>query len=156
MAGWMSSISQIGNWDIETGSPITPRGNNTGPQVSYEPLHCRLSGYPKRLTCANASFDLEKGLINGVPALSGWAHSQDGKVLRRKRFDNDGDFALQLVQNGNRINAYFLHRQLFESTFNELYYLGQIDHPSLRLHYDDYPHIRIFKLDGTPRDRSDS
>ena len=31
---------------------------------------------------------------------------------------------LQIVQNGNRINAYFLHRQLFESTFNELYYPG--------------------------------
>ena len=156
MAGWISSVSQIGNWDIETGTPITPRGNNTGPQVFYEPLNCRLAGYPKRLNCAGAAFDLEQGLINGVPALSGWAHSQDGEVVRRKSFDNDGDFALQIVQNGNRINAYFLHRQLFESTFNELYYLGQIDHPSLSLHYDDYPHIRIYKLDGTPRDRSDS
>ena len=48
MAGWMSSISKIGNWDIETGTPITPRGNNTGPQVLYEPLNCRLAGYPKR------------------------------------------------------------------------------------------------------------
>ena len=156
MASWISSVSQIGNWDIETGTPITPRGNNTGPQVFYEPLNCRLAGYPKRLNCAGAAFDLEQGLINGVPALSGWAHSQDGEVVRRKSFDNDGDFALQIVQNGNRINAYFLHRQLFESTFNELYYLGQIDHPSLSLHYDDYPHIRIYKLDGTPRDRSDS
>ena len=156
MAGWISSVSQIGNWDIETGTPITPRGNNTGPQVFYEPLNCRLAGYPKRLNCAGAAFDLEQGLINGVPALSGWAHSQDGEVVRGKSFDNDGDFALQIVQNGNRINAYFLHRQLFESTFNELYYLGQIDHPSLSLHYDDYPHIRIYKLDGTPRDRSDS
>ena len=156
MAGWISSISQIGNWDIETGTPITPRGNNTGPQVFYEPLNCRLAGYPKRLNCAGAAFDLEQGLINGVPALSGWAHSQDGEVVRRKSFDNDGDFALQIVQNENRINAYFLHRQLFESTFNELYYLGQIDHPSLSLHYDDYPHIRIYKLDGTPRDRSDN
>ena len=156
MAGWMSSISKIGNWDIETGTPFTPRGNNTGPQVFYEPLNCRLVGYPQRLNCAGAAFDLEQGLINGVPALSGWAHSQDGEVVRRKSFDNDGDFALQIVQNGNRINAYFLHRQLFESTFNELYYLGQIDHPSLSLHYDDYPHIRIYKLDGTPRDRPDS
>ena len=156
MAGWMSSISKIGNWDIETGTPFTPRGNNTGPQVFYEPLKCRLAGYPKRLNCAGAAFDLEQGLINGVPALSGWAHSQDGEVVRRKSFNNDGDFALQIVQNGNRINAYFLHRQLFESTFNELYYLGQIDHPSLSLHYDNYPHIRIYKLDGTPRDRSDS
>ena len=27
MAGWMGSISKIGNWDIEAGKPVTPRGN---------------------------------------------------------------------------------------------------------------------------------
>ena len=43
-----------------------------------------------------------------------------------------------------------MHRQLFESTFNELYHLGQIDHPAISLHYDDYPHIRIYKLEGAP------
>ena len=150
MAGWISSISKIGNWDIETGTPITPRGNNTGPQIFYEPLNCRLAGYPQRLNCAGATFDLEQGLINGVPALSGWAHSQDGAVVRRESFGNDGDFALQIVQTDNRINVFFLHRQLFESTFNELYHLGQIDHPSISLHYDDYPHIRIYKVDGDP------
>ena len=156
MAGWISSISQIGNWDIETGTPITPNGNKTGSKVFYEPLNCRLAGYPKRLNCATAAFDLEEGLLNGAPILSGWAHSRDGEVVRRKNFDHDSDFALQIVQNGYHINAYFLHRQLFESTFNELYFLGQIDNPSISLHYDDYPHIRIYKLDGTPHYRSGS
>ena len=70
--------------------------------------------------------------------------------MRRKSFTNDGKFALHVVQIGNRINVFFLHRQLFESTFNELYHLGQIDHPSLSLHYDDYPHIRIYKMTGDP------
>ena len=148
MAGWMSSISKIGNWDIETGKPVTPRGNNTGPQVFYEPLNCRLAGYPQRLNCAGVRFDLEQGLLNGLPALSGWAHSQDGALVHRRDFGNDGDFALQIVQTDNRINVFFMHRQLFESTFNELYHLGQIDHPSLSLHYDDYPHIRVYKIDG--------
>lgn len=148
MAGWISSISQIGNWNIETGTPVTPRGNNTGPQVFYEPLNCRLAGYPQRLNCAGVRFDLEKGLVNGVPALAGWAHSQDGALARRQDFENDGDFALQIVQIGSRINVFFMHRQLFESTFNELYHLGQIDYPSISLHYDDYPHIRIYKVGG--------
>ncbi len=150
MAGWISSISQIGNWDIETGTPVIPRGNNNGPQVFYEPLNCRLAGYPQRLNCAGVRFDLEKGLVNGVPALAGWAHSQDGALVRRQDFENDGDFALQIVQIGSRINVFFMHRQLFESTFNELYHLGQIDHPSISLHYDDYPHIRIYKMKGDP------
>ena len=150
MAGWMGSISQIANWNIETGKPITPRGNESGPQVNYEQLNCRLAGYPQLVACSGADFDLERGLINGIPALASWAHAQDGRLVRRKSFDHDGHLALQIVQTGNRINAYLLHRQLFESTFNELYHLGQIDHPAISLHYDDYPHIRIYKLEGAP------
>ena len=148
MASWISSISQISNWDIETGRPVTPRGNTTGPQVFYKPLNCRLAGYPQRLNCGDMKFDLEKGLVNGVPTLAGWAHAQDGAIVRRKDFEHDGDFALQIVQIGRHIKVFFMHRQLFESTFNELYHLGQIDHPLLGLHYDDYPHIRIYKMKG--------
>ena len=150
MAGWMGSISKIGNWNIETGKPVTPRGNNNGPQVVYKPLNCRLAGFPQSLNCAGAAFNLEKGLINDVSALSGWAHSRDGLLVRRQDFDNGGDLALQIIQIGNRIKVFVMHRQLFESTFNELYHLGQIDHPAISLHYDNYPHIRIYKIDGKP------
>ena len=94
--------------------------------------------------------EIEKGLMNGNPALAGWAHSQDGALVRRQDFEHDGDFALQLVQIGNRIKIFSMHRQLFESTFNELYHLGQIDHPTLSLHFDNYPHIRIYKIEGDP------
>ena len=150
MTGWISSISKLSNWDIESGTPITPRGNNNGPIVFYEPLNCRLAGYPRLLNCTGANFNLEQGLINGVPELSSWAHSQDGVLVRRQDFENEGKFALQIVQTDNRINVFFLHQQLFESTFNELYHLGQIDHPLISLHYDDYPHIRIYKVNGDP------
>ena len=150
MAGWMSSISQIGNWDIERGEPVDLRGNPNGPLVNYERLNCRLAGYPDTLTCSGAAIDLERGLFNGAPVLAGWAHSQDGAVVRSRTFDNEGDLAVQIVQTGNRINVFLMHRQLFESSFNELYHLGQIDHPSISLHYDNYPHIRIYKIDGEP------
>ena len=150
MAGWMGSISQIGNWDIERGEPVILRGNRNGPLVSYERLNCRLAGYPETLICSGAAFDLERGLVNGAPVLTGWAHSQDGTNVRGKSFDNDGDFAVQIIQTEHRINVFLMHRQLFESSFNELFYLGQIDHPSISLHYDNYPHIRIYKIDGEP------
>ncbi len=150
MAGWMSSISQIGNWDIERGEPIALRGNPNGPIVNYEPLNCRFGGYPRTLSCAGTALDLERGLINGSPLLAGWAHSQDGNTVRGKSFDHNGDFGVQIVQIGNRINLFLMHRQLFESSFNKLFYLGQIDHPSISLHYDNYPHIRIYKIDGEP------
>jgi dolichyl-diphosphooligosaccharide--protein glycosyltransferase len=150
MAGWMGSISQIGNWDIEKGEPLALRGNPNGPIINYDRLNCRLGGYPQTLSCVGTAFDLERGLINGAPLLAGWAHSQDGTTIRSKSFDHNGDFGVQIIQTGNRINVFLMHRQLFESSFNELFYLGQIDHPSISLHYDNYPHIRIYKIDGEP------
>ena len=150
MAGWMESISKIGNWDIETGEPIDLPGNPNGPLVNYEQLNCRLAGYPDTLTCSGAAFDLELGLVNGAPVLAGWAHSQDGAVVRNRTFDHEGYLAVQIVQTGNRVNVLLMHRQLFESSFNKLYHLGQIDHPSISLYYDNYPYIRIYKIDGEP------
>ena len=94
--------------------------------------------------------DLERGLIDGAPLLVGWTHAQDGAILHRRSFTHNANHAVQIIQNDGRITAYLLHRQLYDSTFNRLYYLGDIDHPALSLHYDDYPHIRIYKVDGTP------
>ena len=150
MAGWMGSISKIGNWDIENGEPVQLRGNPDGPEVHYKPINCRFNGYPSHLNCNGLRIDLEHGLINGQPLLVGWSHTQDGTTLRRRHFGHDADHAIQIAQNGGRITAYLLHRQLYESTFNRLYHHGAIDHPAISLHYDDYPHIRIYKVDGTP------
>ena len=150
IAAWMGSISQIGNWNINTGEPIVLQGNPNGPIATYEQLNCRLRGYPNKLSCVSGSFDLERGLANGEPVLAGWAHSKDGATVRRKSFNNNGHIALQIVQTGNSITVLLMHRQLFESSFNELFYLGQIDHPSISLYYDNYPHIRIYRIDGKP------
>ena len=150
MAGWMGSISKIGNWNIETGEPILLRGNPDGAEVHYKPINCRFNAYPQHLDCNGAKIDLERGLIDGKPLLVGWTHTQNGEILRRRGFDHDADHAIQIVQNGGRITAYLLHRQLYESTFNKLYYQGLMEHPAISLHYDDYPHIRIYRIDGTP------
>ena len=150
MAGWMGSISKIGNWDIEKGEHILLRGNPDGAEVHYKPINCRFNAYPRHLNCKGLKIDLENGLIDGQPLLMGWAHTKDGSVLRSRDFGRDAVHAIQLVQNGHRITAYLLHRQLYDSTFNRLHYLGEIDHPSVSLHYDDYPHIRIYRIDGNP------
>ena len=78
----------------------------------------------------------------------GWTHTKDGAILRRRSFDYDTDHAIQIIQDNGRLTAYFLHRQLYESTFNKLFYQGLIESPSISLHYDDYPHIRIYRIDG--------
>ena len=148
MNRWIVAISEIANWDIEAGKRIELPGLEPGEPLHYYPINCRLSGFPQTLACQSLSFDLERGLMNGQPGLVGWTHSQDGQIVRQKSFDNEGNFGVQLVQTGPRLTTYLVHRQLYESTFNELFHFGQIDDPSITLHYDDYPHIRIYKISG--------
>ncbi|MGB2263461.1 MAG: hypothetical protein ACPH92_06990, partial [Candidatus Puniceispirillaceae bacterium] len=150
MAGWMESISKIANWDIEQGQPTPLPDNPEGAEVHYRPINCRFNAYAQHLTCGGRRIDLERGLIDGAPLLVGWTHAKDGAILRRRSFTHDANHAFQIIQNDGRITAYLLHRQLYESTFNRIYYLGDIDHPALSLHYDDYPHIRIYRIDGRP------
>ena len=150
MTGWMGSISKIGNWDIEIGEPIRLRGNPDGSEVYYNSINCRFGGYPRYLNCGGLRIDLERGLIGDNPLLVGWTHTRDGKVLRSRSFDHDANHAIQIVQDGNSITVFMLHRQLYESTFNRLYYQGVMEHPSISLHYDDYPYIRIYRIDGSP------
>ena len=71
-------------------------------------------------------------------------------------FENDGDFTLQIIQVGERINIFFMHRPLLESTLAVVYHLKQINQPLTSLHYGDHPNFRLQKIDGTSRDRSDS
>ena len=42
--------------------------------------------------------------------------------------------------------AYLLHRDLFQSSFNQLFHLGRADNSLFEMIYDDYPHARIFRL----------
>ena len=152
MAGWMGSISTIGNWDIETGKPIQLRNNPDGPKLHFQRLNCRFNNYPRALNCRGVEIDLQRGLIGGRPLLAGWTHVKDGEILRRRTFPHDADHAVQILQDGNRISAYFLHRRLYESTFNKLYHQKLIEHPAISLHYDDYPHMRIYRIGGDPED----
>ena len=151
MAGWIGSIFQNRQLGHRGRKPINLPGLEPGEPLQYYPINCRLNGFPQTLACQGVTFDLERGLMNGQPGLVGWTHSQDGEIVRQKSFDNGGYFAVQLVQTGPQLIAYLVHRQLYESTFNELFHFGQIDDPSITLHYDDYPHIRIYKISGDGR-----
>lgn len=150
MSGWMGSISKIANWDIEKGRPILLPKNPDGSEVGYRRLNCRFNGYPKNLACNGKDIDLENGLIDGAPLLVGWAHAVDGKILRSRKFSQDAHYGFQIIQHDGRVTAYLVHRQLYNSTFNKLYHFGHVNHPTISIHYDDYPHIRVYKIKGDP------
>ena len=150
MVDWMGSISKIGNWDIEKGEPIYLSKNTDGAQVQYRPLNCKFNNYPGLLSCQGVKVDLQRGYLNGKPLLAGWTHTKDGSILRSHNFNHNADHAIQIVQNSGRLTVYLLHQQLYESTFNKLFFQGLIEHPSITLHYDDYPNTRIYRIKGTP------
>lgn len=146
MTRWMPSISKLGNWDIELGTPNTLPGFAPSEQLQYYEMNCRMNGFPHTLECQGHTFDLNEGLVNGEAKLIGWTHSKDGKIVRKRSFNNDGHFAVQLVQTGRQLIVFLVHQQLYKSTFNKLFHFGQINDPAITLHYDNYPHIRIYKI----------
>ena len=97
MAGWMGSISTIGNWDIETGKPIAAQQHGRT-ETDYRRLNCRLKDYPRALNCQGVEIDLQRGLLGGRPLLIGWTHTKDGAILRRRDFDHAADHAIQITQ----------------------------------------------------------
>ena len=153
------SISAIGNWDIEAGVPIIPYGNDGKSTFEFMNLSCRYRGFPQKLTCGALQFDLEEGLMNGDPSLAGWSRAANGTSVERRNYTGNyigkaslaaQNFGLQTIQTGRRLTSQILHRALYESSLNELYHLGVIEDNRLDLIYDDYPHIRIYKIPGLP------
>lgn len=148
MANWVGSISAIANWDIEAGERINIPGLQPGSNLQYTTLTCGLDEFPNHLTCNGVKLDLQNGLLNGRQGMFGWTHSQDGHIVQQATFDPDGLFGVLVVEIKNQTTVYLVHRQLYTSTFNELFHFGQVKDPRVSLYYDAYPHIRIYKITG--------
>ena len=148
MAGWIGSISKLGNWDIETGQPEIPKNNNGKAYVDYIGLGCNYRGFPARVACGNISFDFERGLMNDAPAIVGWTRARDGFAVDVRRYSADATFGVQSLQTNNRLSSQLMHHQLYNSSFNKLYHQGVIEVPGITLVYDNYPHIRIYRIAG--------
>ena len=78
MDGWISTISQLGNWDIETGKPIVLAENNEASDVEYIGLACNYRSFSSAITCGNVSFDFDRGLMNNALVVTGWTHAHSG------------------------------------------------------------------------------
>ena len=149
MAGWIGSISKLGNWDIETGQPVIPPDNNGISHVDYIGLGCNYRSFPSSVVCGNATFDFDKGLMNDAPAITGWTRARDGFAQDVRQYNEKAPFGVQTLQTNNHLTSQLMHRQLYHSSFNKLYHLGLIEAPGITLVYDNYPHIRIYKIAGT-------
>lgn len=146
MAGWMGSISGIGNWDIVEGKPIIPEGTNGKSEFAYNRLGCGYSSFPAVIDCNHIRLDLTKGMMNTKTPLNSWAQTENGFIRRAKTLHPESLLAVQTHLIDGVLNTELIHRALFESNFNQLFHLGTISSPEIRLVYDDYPNIRIFQF----------
>ena len=149
MADWIGSISKLGNWNIEIGQPVIPPDNNGASHVDYIRLSCNYRSFPSGAVCGNVTFDFDKGLMNDANAIIGWTRTREGFAEDVRKYSETAPFGVQTLQTNNRLTSLLMHSQLYHSNFNKLYHLGLIEVPGIRLVYDDYPHIRIYKIAGT-------
>ena len=146
MNNWIYSISQIGNWDLDTGTAIPAQGNANGPALSYDMLQCKPMTAPSQLNCNGHIFDLRSGKVDGQLLLDGAVRTNQGRQIGGVAFPGNRLNVFQMTKIDQSQKFYLLHRDLFQSTFNQLFHLGRADSTLFEMVYDDYPYARIFRL----------
>ena len=146
MNDWIYSISQIGNWDLDTGKPIPANGNANGPALSYDMLQCKPMAAPSQLNCNGHIFDLRSGKVDDQLVLDGAVSTRQGRQIGGVAFPGNQLNVLQMAEIDQTQKVYLLHRDLFQSSFNQLFHLGRADSALFEMVYDDYPYTRIFRL----------
>ena len=146
MTGWINSISKIGNWNLDTGQPVPVRGNLGGPGLNYNMLQCKPVAVRHQLNCNGHIFDLRSGQVDGKLRLDGAVQTRNGQQVGGVNFPGQQVNMFQLAEIDQEQIAYLLHRDLFQSSFNQLFHLGRADNSLFEMIYDDYPHARIFRL----------
>ncbi len=148
MAGWMGSISQLGNWDPRAGTPVIPPYNDGSAQLFYHWLDCHPGPGSLQLGCGQSVYDLEGGRINQMPLLARLVRAEDGFLASQRVYPHPGRHILQTGTARTGPQSWLLHPQLFNSSFNQLFFLGRDNSGLFKLVYDDYPYARIYLLSG--------
>ena len=146
MAGWMGSISQLGNWDPLTGTPVIPPYNDGSAQLFYHWLDCHPGPGSLQLGCGQSVYDLEGGRVNRMPLLAGLVRAEDGFLASQRLYPHPGRLFLQTGSARTGPQSWLLHPQLFNSSFNQLFFLGRDNSGLFKLVYDDYPYARLYLL----------
>ena len=100
------------------------------------------------IKCNDSIFDLNEGKINGNPVLNLLVEARGGMLIGSKRYQQNQLNMFQIMRDRDRksTRVAILHRDLFFSSFNQMFHLGRFDPEIFKLVYDGYPHVRIFKL----------
>ena len=143
MTHWMPSITSLGLWNSETGTPLPIHlGAN---QLEYIDLAC--TGDGTLISCSGKHINLQDGTVDGRAVLSGAIQTDDGMPTAKVDYPNPNGFYLQF----NRLDGaawanQLLHPTLYNSTFNKLFYHGDFDPDHFTPFINAYPHYRVYKI----------
>ena len=147
MADWISSISQIGNWDIYSGRPIKFETAPADYNLGYELLECKQGDQVNQPLCNGNVLDLNTGAFGTNAVLDGIAIFRNGRQVSGTDFPNSTSaFMVHSELEANGGSNYLIHRDLYFSTFHQLFHAGKYDEKYFQLVLDNYPHSRVFKI----------
>ena len=137
MIKWWSTITYIGNWDIVNGVEKN--------KTLFERIECKPKSQSEMI-CGGAVLNVNSGSISNGNQLDSLVISQDGKMIRRFDYDNNGQVSLLIdIINGRRF-FYVISPNTLKSTFAKLYFLNNNNNNFFQLVKDEYPSYKIFKI----------
>ena len=123
-------------------------GHKAGQPYLYNFISCENTSNPEILLCNNTPIELNKGLINGKPVLNSITETRDGKFFGTKRIRENALNIFQIIKDtqGKSTRVALMHKELFYSTYHQMFHLGRFDANTFKFIYDGYPYVRIFEL----------
>ncbi len=152
---WSRNQASIAYWDIEKNKPHLFDGKTAFDIFTIMQISCeKLDPVSYTTMCEDTPggkkdipVDLSVGMFNGKPHLKRVVQVTDGKIeINQEYKNNKANFVFQIVKNSkdNTSKLYLMHEAVFRSTYNKLFHLNESE--DYQLIYDDYPNVKIYKI----------
>jgi hypothetical protein len=152
----MNANGATAYWDIENNKPTTFDGKTAYEIFSLLNINCDALDPKTFITkCANTEGSIEKnipvnlakGTWDGEPVLKRVVQITDGNIeINQEYKGSSGNLVFQIVKNSNdnTRELYLMHDAVFKSSYNKLFHLNESQ--NFELVYDDYPNVKIYKI----------
>lgn len=98
------------------------------------------------LYCANAKFDLKKGLINNRIPINRVIFSSNGYIKWEKRYYKNGAIVELILKDNRLVYTLLCDKRTYNSNFNQIYILGNYNKKYFKEVYNNFPSARMFEF----------
>jgi hypothetical protein len=101
------------------------------------------------IDCKNARVDLNSGVVDGNTKLSIAVFVEKGYITNVRDYKTDnGLYLIAIMNNKSVAGAYLVDKEVYESNLVQMYILGNYDKRYFKEIINDYPHLRVFKINN--------